>query len=53
LTKEEGSNFLRMPADFLIGPDGVVRAAHYAAYVWDHLPFACIEELLGATVSGQ
>jgi peroxiredoxin Q/BCP len=52
LTPEPGSNFHRMPADFLIGPDGVVLAAHYARYVWDHLPFAQIEEQLGLTVSG-
>lgn len=52
LTPEPGSNFQRMPADFLIGPDGVVLAAHYARYVWDHLPFARIEEQLGLTVSG-
>src|SRR5262245_45214984 len=39
LTHEPGSNFQRIPADFLIGPDLVVRRAHYAAYVTDHLPF--------------
>ena len=27
LTKEEGSNFNRMPADFLIDPDGIIRSA--------------------------
>jgi peroxiredoxin Q/BCP len=47
LTREEGSNFNRMPADFLIGPDLIVRKAHYADYVMDHLPFADIEEALG------
>jgi peroxiredoxin len=47
LTPEEGSNFNRMPADFLIGPGLIVRHAHYADYVMDHLPFADIEEALG------
>jgi len=50
LTEESGSNFMRMPADFFIGPDGVVLDAHYADYVWDHMPFARIEELLGLAV---
>jgi thioredoxin-dependent peroxiredoxin len=52
LTEEAGSNFLRMPADFFIGADGVVLDAHYAAYVWDHMPFARIEELLGVPIPG-
>jgi peroxiredoxin len=52
LTNQPGSNFLRMPADFLIGADGVVLDAHYAGYVWDHLPFARIEELLGTPIPG-
>lgn len=47
LTHEAGSNFNRMPADFLIGPDLIVRKAHYAEYVMDHLPFAAIEDELG------
>jgi peroxiredoxin Q/BCP len=51
LTHEEGSNFNRMPADFLIGPDLIVRQAHYADYVMDHLPFADIEQALGALTS--
>ncbi len=51
LTKDAGSNFLRMPADFLIGPDGIIVDAHYADYVWDHLPFERIEELLGIAAS--
>jgi len=52
LTEEAGSNFLRMPADFFIGADGIVLDAHYADYVWDHMPFARIEELLGLSVPG-
>lgn len=47
LTKEAGSNFLRMPADLLIGPDGRVQRVHYADYVWDHMPFEMIEQQLG------
>ena len=44
LTKEEGSNFFRMPAEFLIGPGLRVALAHYNRYVYDHLPFEMIEE---------
>lgn len=36
----------RMPADFLIGPDMVVRKAWYGTYPGDHLPFEMIERLL-------
>ncbi len=46
LTKEEGSNFYRMPAEFLIGPDLVVSQSHYAEYVYDHLPFEVIDEFI-------
>lgn len=53
LTREEGSNFLRMPADFLIGPDGTILEAHYADYVWDHLPFERVEAFLGAATNGR
>lgn len=50
LTKEEGSNFYRIPADFLIGPTGAVEVAHYARYVTDHLPFEVIEQHLRSAV---
>ena len=50
LTPEPGSNFLRMPADFFISPNGLIANAHYAEYVWDHMPFTVIDELLAATV---
>ena len=46
LRKEAGSNFLRMPADFVIAGSGEVLAAHYADFVWDHLPFDVIDALL-------
>jgi peroxiredoxin Q/BCP len=48
LTKEAGSNFERIPADFLIGPDGRILRAQYAEYVTDHLSFETIDELLPA-----
>jgi peroxiredoxin len=44
LTPEEDSNFNRLPAEFLIGPDGIVQVAHYAAHVTDHLD---LEEIAG------
>ncbi len=53
LTQEPGSNFLRMPADFFIDPDGLVVRAHYAEYVWDHMPFAVIDDLLAAALSAR
>ena len=46
LTPEAGSNFNRMPADFLIGPGLIVERAHYAEYVMDHLPFEAVEQFL-------
>ncbi len=46
LTKEEGSNFFRMPADFLIGPDGRFLAAFYSQAIGSHLPFDTIEAVL-------
>lgn len=46
LTPEEGSNFIRMPADFLIGPDGFLLKAHYSAHLTDHLPDHDIEKAL-------
>lgn len=46
LMKEEGGNFNRLTADFLIGPDQTIRLAHYADFVSDHLPFEEIEPYL-------
>jgi len=43
LTPEEGSNFYRLPAEFLINPQGVVQIAHYAEFVYDHLELATLE----------
>jgi peroxiredoxin len=47
LTQEAGSNFNRMPAEFLIGPDLTIQHAQYAKYVMDHLRFEVIEQFLG------
>jgi thioredoxin-dependent peroxiredoxin len=46
LTKEEGSNFFRLPADFLIGPDQRICAVHYSETVGTHLSFAEIEQFV-------
>jgi len=46
LQKEEGSNFYRMPADFLIGADGRFLAVYYSDVVGDHLPLSTIDAFL-------
>ncbi|MBZ0319297.1 MAG: redoxin domain-containing protein [Anaerolineae bacterium] len=46
LTPEPGSNFYRMPADFLIGPDGKIVEAYYSDLVGQHLSFEAIERHL-------
>src|SRR4051812_35903536 len=46
LTKEEGSNFFRLPADFLIGPDQRIMAVHYSEAVGTHLSFEEIETFI-------
>ncbi|MFC4812918.1 redoxin domain-containing protein [Paenibacillus sp. GCM10023250] len=43
LTPEEGSNFNRMPAEFLIDESGIIQLAHYSRLVTDHLPLATID----------
>jgi peroxiredoxin Q/BCP len=43
LTPEEGSNFHRIPAEFLIDEEGIVQVAHYNRIITDHLPFETIE----------
>ena len=50
LTQEAGSNFYRIPADFLIGPNLIVQYAHYASYVTDHLPYEVIEQFIAQEV---
>jgi peroxiredoxin Q/BCP len=46
LTPEEGSNFFRLPADFLIGPDLRIQQAFYSNAVGEHLSFERIEQAL-------
>ncbi len=48
LRREPGSNFYRLPAEFLIAPDGLVRIAHYGEYVYDHLEFDALERALAS-----
>jgi peroxiredoxin len=36
----------KMPADFLIGPDGRILIAHYGRSIGDHMPLPQIEEAL-------
>jgi peroxiredoxin Q/BCP len=43
LTPEEGSNFNRIPADFLIDKSGIVQLAHYSRIITDHLPLEEID----------
>lgn len=47
LTREDGSNFFRLPADFLIGPDGRIHSAIYAETVGTHISFDEIDQFLG------
>lgn len=47
LTHEEGSNFFRLPADFLICPNQNIEYAFYSDVVGDHMPFEAIEQFLG------
>jgi peroxiredoxin len=50
LTPEEGSNFFRMPADFLIDSQGIIRLAFYSQVIGEHLPFEVIEAFLAEQV---
>ncbi|GCE29148.1 alkyl hydroperoxide reductase [Dictyobacter alpinus] len=46
LMHEEGANFNRIPADFLIGPDQHIQLAFYSDFIGEHLSFAEIEGAL-------
>jgi peroxiredoxin len=46
LTREENSNFFRMPAEFLIGPSGRLRIAFYSSAVGDHIAFDDLDQAL-------
>ncbi|MGG1552557.1 redoxin domain-containing protein [Paenibacillus ferrarius] len=43
LTPEEGSNFHRIPAEFIIDEQGIVQIAHYNRLLTDHLELASID----------
>jgi peroxiredoxin Q/BCP len=40
LTPQAGSNFHRLPAEFIIGKDFRIEKAHYTNFIIDHLPLA-------------
>ncbi|MBW7460134.1 redoxin domain-containing protein, partial [Paenibacillus sepulcri] len=46
LTREEGANFHRIPAEFLIDEKGIIQMAHYGRLVTDHLPLDVIEHFV-------
>lgn len=46
LMREEGSNFFRLPADFLIGPDQRIQVALYSSVVGEHISFGTIDSAL-------
>lgn len=46
LQKEEGSNFFRLPADFLIGPDQRIVTAFYTDVIGQHISFEEIDTFL-------
>jgi thioredoxin-dependent peroxiredoxin len=48
LTPEPGSNFFRMPADFLIDTQGIVQHAFYSDILGEHVPFDTLEAFLEA-----
>lgn len=49
LTPEEGSNFNRIPAEFVLDEDGIIRIAHYGRLITDHLPYETIERYAAGT----
>ncbi len=49
LIREEGSNFFRLPADFLIRPDLVIEQAFYSEVIGRHLSFDVIDQFLRQT----
>lgn len=46
LTKQEGANFFRLPADFLINENFIIKKSHYSNQIIDHLEFDEIFENL-------
>jgi thioredoxin-dependent peroxiredoxin len=39
----------RLPADFLIGPDGTILEAYYGKDIGDHMPFETIDRIITKT----
>lgn len=48
LTREAGSNFHRIPAEFLLDENLTVQKAYYGEFVYDHLPFEEIDQFVAA-----
>jgi peroxiredoxin Q/BCP len=48
LIKEEGSNFHRLPAEFLIGPQLNIHQAYYSDTVYEHLSLEAIARFVDA-----
>jgi peroxiredoxin Q/BCP len=46
LTHEEGSNFHRIPAEFLIDEKGFVHVTHYNSVITDNMPFEIIDRFV-------
>lgn len=46
LQREEGSNFFRLPADFLVGPDQRLVTAFYTDVIGQHITFDEIDAFL-------
>jgi len=44
LIHEEGSNFDRIPAEFLIDEKGIIQTAHYNEFTYDHLSLDIIDK---------
>ncbi len=53
LTREDGANFFRLPADFLIGPDQRIQTAFYSNAIGEHLTFEEIDHALDQMTQNQ
>jgi peroxiredoxin Q/BCP len=49
LIKEEGSNFYRLPAEFLIGPQLIIHQAYYSDVVYEHLSLEAIAQFANSS----
>lgn len=52
LTPEEGANFHRIPAEFLIDEEGIIRTAYYGKLITDHLPFEWVDRFAATSPEG-